>query len=535
MARTGLKRAGAGGRSYTAVGVRYNPGIQPDAGVVARTGFVPSKSNTLVSKMSFADGDVQSGTRFANRVNVPTFETNEGVFTVPVNTRLGLEYYLGLLGAKTHLNAVTATATGANVTANGRTTIPVTGSFMVGLPVKANPGGANEECAIIVGYTPGALVVTGLTINASATNMTVTQPEGDLYANSLIAAGFEDDLPRVDVERVYRGRWGTLFGSALVEKGDFTFGKDIPEVGFSLFGTELSEDLVGLIDAPTVGAFAGAAGSAGNVDVGAHDYAVTFVGGAGETTGSAHITVTVVSSAKQVGLSNIPLGPNGTTARRIYRSAAGTSTPMKLLATIADNTTTAYTDNTADASLSVTTMPVSNTTSQLTAYAPSDDDEAMALSPFSSMNAVLAVGSDPDGIGASQVRGVLGVTDAKISFDNGLIKEAPLGSPTMQAWVGDKAMCNIDFNAYDTAWRRDVLNDFMRADQGAAFHFGYAKNYGTKSSPANAMITLHVPFGKYQDQGQDDSTGKLGTFAYKAKSIVQRGNFQDLLRIFITT
>jgi hypothetical protein len=535
MAQTGLKRAGAGGRSYTAVGVRYNPGIQPDTGVVPRTGFVPGKSNTLATKTQFEDADVQSGTRFAGRVNVPTYETNDGVFTVLANTALGLEYYLGLLGAKTHINEVTVAATGANVTTNGRTTIPATGNFLVGLPVKVNPGGANEEPAIIVDYTAGSLVVTGVTINATATDVTVTQPEGDLYSNSAIAAGYEDDLPRLDVERVYRGKWGTLFPDVLVEKADFTFGKGIAEVGFSLFGVDVSDDLVGLIDAPTVGAFAGVSGSGGNVDVGAHDYAVTFVGGAGETTGSAHITVTVATSAKQVNLTGIPTGPNGTTARKLYRSAAGTTSPMKLLTTLSDNTTTAFTDNVADASLSATTMPVSNTTSQLTAYAPSDDDEAIALAPFTSMNAVLAVGSDPEGTGISQVRGVLGVTDAKISIDNGLIKETPLGSETMQAFVGDKGMCTIDFNTYDTAWRRDVLNDFMRPDRGAAFHFGYAKNYGTKASPNRQMITLYIPFGKYQDQGQDDSTGKMGTFALKAKSIVQRGLAQDLCQIFLTT
>ena len=50
-------------------------------------------------------------------------------------------------------------------------------------------------------------------------------------------------------------------------------------------------------------------------------------------------------------LSGIPAGPAGVTARKLYRSAAGTTTPLKLLATLGDNTTTTYVDALTDASL----------------------------------------------------------------------------------------------------------------------------------------------------------------------------------------
>lgn len=62
-----------------------------------------------------------------------------------------------------------------------------------------------------------------------------------------------------------------------------------------------------------------------------------------------------------VGLANIPLGPATVTGRKIWRSVAGgAATALKLLATIADNTTTVYTDTTVDASLGAA-APTTNT------------------------------------------------------------------------------------------------------------------------------------------------------------------------------
>lgn len=53
---------------------------------------------------------------------------------------------------------------------------------------------------------------------------------------------------------------------------------------------------------------------------------------------------------KQVAYSAIAVGPSGTTARKVYRTAANAS-QLKLLATISDNSTTSGTDTAADASL----------------------------------------------------------------------------------------------------------------------------------------------------------------------------------------
>jgi uncharacterized phiE125 gp8 family phage protein len=115
---------------------------------------------------------------------------------------------------------------------------------------------------------------------------------------------------------------------------------------------------------PSPGAVTVALGSgAGNVDNGAHRYAVTFVTSSGETQAgdiSAAVTVADKTVNGKVSLSGIPLGGSLVTSRKLYRTTAGGSTYL-LLATIADNTTTTYTDNIADASLGAE-APSTNTT-----------------------------------------------------------------------------------------------------------------------------------------------------------------------------
>jgi hypothetical protein len=63
----------------------------------------------------------------------------------------------------------------------------------------------------------------------------------------------------------------------------------------------------------------------------------------------------------RVTVSQIPKhATTAVTARKLYRAAVNTTTPLKLLATIADNTTTTYADSTPDASLGAT-APVTDT------------------------------------------------------------------------------------------------------------------------------------------------------------------------------
>ena len=111
-------------------------------------------------------------------------------------------------------------------------------------------------------------------------------------------------------------------------------------------------------DAPTLAMISPAA--AGNIEDGVHNYAVTFVSAAGETTPSPIATITVADkTVNGKVVVTIPIGPTNTTQRKIYRTLAGAET-LTLLATVANNTATTYTDNVADGSLSGA-LPITNT------------------------------------------------------------------------------------------------------------------------------------------------------------------------------
>ncbi len=118
------------------------------------------------------------------------------------------------------------------------------------------------------------------------------------------------------------------------------------------------------IPGPVTVALAGA--GAGSVDNGAHNYKTTFQGDNGETEPSSAVSVTVADKTVngKVNVTAIPTGPPGTVGRRLYRTKAGAAVYF-LLTTIADNVTTTYTDNTADANLGADQIPDRNTTGRV--------------------------------------------------------------------------------------------------------------------------------------------------------------------------
>lgn len=117
-------------------------------------------------------------------------------------------------------------------------------------------------------------------------------------------------------------------------------------------GTDPAVDLYRHLPRPT--GFSGALADpavAGLVTDGAHFYACVFYNGVGNGAQSDVITVTVANKTiNGKVLLQIPIGPTGTTGRKLYRSDAAGSA-LKLLATVANNTDTTYLDNIADASL----------------------------------------------------------------------------------------------------------------------------------------------------------------------------------------
>jgi hypothetical protein len=102
--------------------------------------------------------------------------------------------------------------------------------------------------------------------------------------------------------------------------------------------------------APGAPSLALAAGTA--LGIGVYDYKVTYTSALGESALGTLATITTTTGNQDVNLTAIPTGPYGTTGRTIYRTKVG-GTVYYLLHSIADNTTTTYSDTTADASLTV--------------------------------------------------------------------------------------------------------------------------------------------------------------------------------------
>lgn len=97
--------------------------------------------------------------------------------------------------------------------------------------------------------------------------------------------------------------------------------------------------------APTAGAPAGGPGIPNNGGSG-YQWSVTFVyGSRGESLAGTQ-SGTQAPNNQTVGLTGVPTGPSGTTARRIYRrDLSATTNPRVFVGEIADNTTTTFTDD----------------------------------------------------------------------------------------------------------------------------------------------------------------------------------------------
>lgn len=133
----------------------------------------------------------------------------------------------------------------------------------------------------------------------------------------------------------------------------------------SVLSDAVAGEPLGTFAAPGALTCALAAAGAGLLSNGVYSYKAVFRTANGQTeAGTVSSNVTVVDNATngKVNLTAIPLGPTGTTARDLYRTDAGGAT-WKFLATLADNTTTTYLDNIADASLGAL-APTANSTGQ---------------------------------------------------------------------------------------------------------------------------------------------------------------------------
>lgn len=153
---------------------------------------------------------------------------------------------------------------------------------------------------------------------------------------------------------------------------------------------------------PPGAGMAAAAMLGAGLGVGTYKYAVTLLSQGGESTPSPVTTVTTTSGNQKVTLSAIPVGPSSTSVpgtavntvigRNIYRSLVG-GTVLFWLSTIADNTSTTYSDGAADSMLTGMPSPPVVNTSGVMLWPPFERDFYEYSNLFDSSAALAAGGN----------------------------------------------------------------------------------------------------------------------------------------------
>lgn len=143
---------------------------------------------------------------------------------------------------------------------------------------------------------------------------------------------------------------GFGMGTALTKLPDGTYASMFTLESIYQAYLGIQAGIPGKPGAPTV-----ATGAAGAL-TGTYYYVVTYTTNApdGGETSIGTVSALVSPSSQKVDLTNIPIGAGTTLTRKIYRTtAAGLTSDLKfyLVTQINDNTTTTYTDNTADSAL----------------------------------------------------------------------------------------------------------------------------------------------------------------------------------------
>lgn len=157
-----------------------------------------------------------------------------------------------------------------------------------------------------------------------------------VYLNGLQAAQVTGTAPSVSTG-------STLYIGKLMNSTDF-FNGLVDEV--AIYSGALSATRV----AAHYAIGAGGPGADVRLGVGTYQYKVSYTTTLGETALGPNASVATTLNNQAVNITGLPLGPVGTLGRKLYRTVVGGSTYL-LLTTLADNTTTSYSDTTPDASL----------------------------------------------------------------------------------------------------------------------------------------------------------------------------------------
>ncbi len=255
------------------------------------------------------------------------------------NTMLGYQ----ALGNNVQSNTYNTTAVGYQASYNDQSSGPNT-SF--GYQANMNATGGD---AVAIGYQAGKGQRGGLSVAIGDNALSKGGATGQntavgYWSQAYSTNGFSNtSLGRYSLE-------GNTFGNYNTALGDLSLSYTAYASYSSVLGSNVNFAVPS--NAMTATAVAGA-----GLGIGNYGYKVTYLFGSNETDSNTSYAFAFTSTGnQQVNLASIPTGPSGTTARKIYRIKLNgdvTFGRYYLVTTINDNTTTTYSDTTADASLGV--------------------------------------------------------------------------------------------------------------------------------------------------------------------------------------
>lgn len=279
--------------------------------------------------------------------------------------------------------------------------------------------------------------------------------------------------------------------------------------------------------APTTpsGALAGAAGNLSNGD---YKLKVTYVTAEGETlpsTESSAVTVADNTVDGQIDWT-FPVSTNQlVTSRKLYRTIAGGSA-FKLLTTIANNTGTTYTDNTADGSLGAdaptaatvqsAVVETSSTTAKIVGQAESATTIRLALSgeiqATSDSDWETGTSTDQHSISPAQLKGAVEVLSPPSTIKSILLPSVDLGSSFTPSVTATSALFTyfilpaaitvnrLTFKTSGTAGTNGTFDMAIYSEDGQTKHFEEttasitATNTEYQTSTSSAQL---LPAGAY--------------------------------------
>ena len=306
-----------------------------------------------IGGIAITGGDIEGNSIVATQIASGTITTNE----IAANT-----IEAGDIKAAT----ITTTQIAANtIVASNITAATITGTEIAATTITAGNIAANTITANeITGNTITGSEITGTTLSGIFANLgTITAGNITIDSSGYIKGGQTAYNTGIGFFLGYdTDAYKFSIGNATTDYLNWTGSKiqiacSDPDAIVINYGSDILLKHGGdikftSVTAPTACTATLVATDVGNVDAGTHIYKVTYVNETGETElGTASNYVTTDATHKQVDLSDIPLSTSGSViSRKIYRTRAN-GIDYYLLTTIADNTTTTYTDNVADVNL----------------------------------------------------------------------------------------------------------------------------------------------------------------------------------------